>query len=121
MDLQVDTTTGDLALSNNDLVLLDGIQAVAQHIRIRLRFFLGEWFLDSEVGLPYYQQILKKNPNENIVRSVLRKAILTTPGVQEISSFSFEFEGSTRVLTVNFVAKITDSDEPLVFDEELVI
>jgi hypothetical protein len=38
-DLEIDAETFDL-------VLIDGVDAIAQDCDVRLQFFLGEWFLD---------------------------------------------------------------------------
>ncbi len=117
------TTLDDIDFSTEDLEVLDGINAIAQHIRIRLRFFLGEWFLDTRVGVPYYRQILIKGANENIVRETLRRVISETPGVASIEEFSFTFgdaERQARKLVVNFLVK-TDTGETLQFNEPLIL
>ena len=120
MDLALNNA-GDLDLTpSGELVLLDGIDAIAQHIRIRLRFFLGEWFLDQRVGIPYFQQLLGQKPNETAVKSIFRAAILSTPGIESISEMSVDFDGSTRRLGIAFTA-ITTGEETLTFDEELVL
>lgn len=120
-DLKIDTATGDLDLSTNDAILLSDGDDIRQHLRIRLRTFRGSWFLDLNVGIPFYDNILVKNPSINVVRSILRQAILTTPGITGIDTFSFDYDGDTRTLNIELVARITSSDEPLVFTEELVI
>ena len=51
---------------------LDGIR---QQVMLRLGFFKGEWFLDEETGLPWYEEILVKNPNMIRVRDIFRTAI----------------------------------------------
>jgi hypothetical protein len=122
MDLKL-TTLDDIDFSTDDAVLLDGIQAIAQHVKIRLRFFLTEWFLDQRVGVPYYRSILVKNANENIIREILRKVIVQTPGIASLESFTFTFsdtERKERKLLVSFLAK-TDSGELLSFNEPLII
>lgn len=113
------TTAGDLDISSGDYELIDGINAIAQDVKIRLRFFLGEWFLDTRIGVPYFTKILGQKPRENVVRSILRQAILTTPGVLEVSSMSIDFEGAPRRLDVAFTA--TTDEGPLTFDERLIL
>ena len=48
--------------SNNDLVVQPGKlktveegAEVVQHVRSRLLFYLGEWFLDIHAGVPYFK------------------------------------------------------------------
>jgi len=121
MDLKIDTATGDLAIENGDLVLLDGPDAIAQHLSTRLRFWKGDWYLDTRIGIPYLEQILIKAPNENVVRAIFRKAILDTPGVEALRSLLFSYDGAIRRLTIEFDADIVGADEPVSFVEEMII
>ena len=114
------TPDGDLDLSTNDMQLVTGSAEIAQHLRIRLKFFLGEWFLDTRLGVPYIQQILRKRPQLAVVQDILRRTVLSTPGIIEILSFSFELDSVTRRLTVDLRAQIT-GDEVLDFSEELIV
>ena len=118
MDLKLDSN-GDLAIENNDLVLLTGLEAIAQDCQIRLRFFQGEWFLDRRLGTPWYPGILGQKPQSNVVSEILRKVILSTPGILSITFFDPSYDGETRKLTVVFRA---DTEEgPLDFSEEFIV
>jgi len=120
MDLKL-TTDGDLDFSTGDLILLEHPDDIAQHLRIRLRFFLGEWFLDQRIGIPYFEKILIKNPNEAVIRSIYRDVILTTPGVEALRSLELSYDEILRKLTVEFDAQIVGADQPLSFVEELIL
>jgi hypothetical protein len=100
-DLRLNEQTYDLDLVNGDLVLTQSDDAIRQLIVQRLRTFLGEWFLDLSVGVPYFQDILKKNPNIQVVDGVLKQTILDTPGVVELLTFELDFESGTRKLKVD--------------------
>lgn len=71
MQLALDTETWDIGLdgSGNIAVLVDPSALLAQRIQCRLQTFKGECFLDRSVGVPYYEEILKKNPDLGRVRS----------------------------------------------------
>ncbi len=99
----------DLAIENFDLVVLSNVEQVIQHINIRLKFFLGEWFLDITIGIPYYRDVLIKGFDVGTVEAVFKDQILGTPGVTKISEFDLVLE-STRVLTVSFKAVILDEE-----------
>ncbi len=119
-DLKLDTTTGDLELSAaRDLQIVTGIDAIAQHLRIRFNFFFGEWFLNRLLGVPWFEEVLVKAPDLNVVQSLLRDVILTTPGVLEITRFVIDFDGVTRQLSLDFDANTTEG--PLRFTEDFVI
>lgn len=114
------TPGGDIDLSTNDAQLVTGSAEIVQHLRIRLKFFLGEYFLNILLGVPYIQQILRKRPRLAIVQDILRRVVLSTPGVIEILSFSFGLDSVTRRLTVDLRAKITGG-EVIDFSEELIV
>lgn len=101
--------------SNNDLIVRSGKletveegAEVVQHVRSRLLFYLEEWFLDTEAGVPYFQEIFTKPANLANIESIFKSKILRTPGVQRLTDFSMDYEGgSTRRLTVSFSAETT--------------
>lgn len=101
MDFKLDPLTGDLAFENGDLVLVDGTDAIIQQIRIRLNFFLGEWFLDSREGTPWYQ-ILGERPDLGLVYETVRQVLITTPGVESVDTLRVSMDDPVRQLNVTF-------------------
>ncbi len=99
--------------SNNDLLVRSGSFATVedgaetvQHVRTRLQFYLGEWFLDLLAGVPYHQQIFTKPANLANIESIFKTKILNTPGVERLIEFSMDYEGdSVRKHTVSFSAE----------------
>lgn len=107
MDLKLDTTSNDLAIDGGDLVLVDGLDAISQHVRLRLLTLRGEWFLDRTAGTPYLQSIFGKVASLDPVASILRDKILATPGILSFESFSLELDPRTRELSLAFQALTT--------------
>lgn len=105
----VSPNLGDLLVQNGDLVItpttLYGIQ---QHILQRLRIYLGEWYLNTLIGVPYFQQILVKNPIQADIDAIFRTTITQTPGVTALTSYSFAPNFPARQLTVAFSALTTN-------------
>lgn len=95
---------GDLDYSTGTLVFLEDTEAIRQAVLTRLQFFKGEWFLFPDQGLPWFQSILIKNPNANVLNSVFRTAILGVAGVASLTKLDLTFDRGTRKLTVNFAA-----------------
>jgi hypothetical protein len=108
MDIKQDDD-GDLFLNVDDLELTSGLDAKVQHLNQRLRTFLAEWFLDLRVGVAYFQQILLKNPNPAVVDSVLKKEIVNTPGVLQLTFFDLDI-ASNRELTLSFRALTSEGE-----------
>lgn len=103
-DLKLDATTGDLVIEDSDLALVGDLDSIVQDVRLRLGFFRGEWFLDQEEGVPYYEEILVKNPNPTAVREWFRRTIAGTPGIKEVLSLDLDFDRRNRRLSVSFRA-----------------
>lgn len=116
-DLKLDST-GDLQITDGDLVLTTTTDRIDQYVRQRLQTFLGEFFLDTRVGVPYFEHILKKRIDPIVIDSILKKEIIETPGVTEITEFDLDLDSQTRTLTLNFRARTTDGTD-IVFNEEL--
>ena len=120
-DLALDITTGDILIKDAALSIVRGDDALLQHLALRLRFFLGEWFLDLRVGIPYFEDVLIKNPNLITVQGIFREAILETPGVASISRFDLDVDASTRIMTLDFTVIKSADGEPLDFSREFII
>lgn len=106
-DLAMNIATNDLTLKNNDLMLIDNAERVAQQIQITLQFWLGEWFLDTSEGVPYLEHVLVKNPNENHIRQILTEKILSVEGVNSVTSMTLTLERIRRFLTVEYEVDTT--------------
>lgn len=111
MNLLIDQNTYDLDLTNNAASLVDGLDAIHQDWISRLKFIRGEWFLDQRAGIPYFEEILVKQPNPARLRAIFHEATLTTPGIAEIKAFSLDLS-ATRVLTLDIDA-VTDGGESI--------
>ena len=108
MDFKVSDETEDMALENGDIVFVTKADAVKQSVRQRLKMFMGEWFLDLDSGVPYYQDVLVKNPNPTLIEGIFKNEILATPGILELLTFSLDYDNATRKLTIAFTARAYD-------------
>jgi hypothetical protein len=118
MDLKMDTNN-DLDVTAGAVSLVDGVEYVAQNCEIRLKFFLGEWFLDQRLGVPWFQRILGQKPRLNAVSEILQSAALTTPGLDAINEWELDYDGATRALSISFTGQA--GDEPFDFTTELIV
>ena len=101
-DIALNIASNDLVIKNNDLILIDNAERIAQQVLITLRFWLGEWFLDTREGMPYLEYVLVKNPNMSHIRQILTGKIQSVEGVKSIISLDFDFRRVTRELYVDF-------------------
>lgn len=106
-DIQLDRTSHEVIIdpATGDIQLVDGAARVAQQIKVTLLLFLGEWFLDTSFGVPYFEDILVKNPRWGTVSAVLRTRIAAVPGVGRIRRLTLDFNRATRSLSATFEAE----------------
>lgn len=116
-DLKLDDTH-DLELDNGDLLLTEGIDRTRQFLSQRLKFFEGEWFLDTDLGIAYFDEVFVKNPDPIALDTIFKDVILDTPGVLGLEEYEMLLDTATRELKLSFHARTTDG--PIEFVEEEV-
>lgn len=91
---------GDLYI--NEVGDIEVTDDVLQAIKIRLKWFLGEWRLNTEYGMPYFDEVFVKNPSTSLLEDRLRSEILDVEGVQSVDSIKINIDKSTRVSEIQF-------------------
>lgn len=99
------TPAGDLFLNDKGDIALE--ESVAQKIRIRLRWLLGEWRWDEEEGLPYKDELLIKNPDMDSFEMAVREKIFEIEEITEVRDVNIEYDANTRKGKIYFEA-VTD-------------
>lgn len=116
-DIAMDINTNDIVLQNGDILMIDNAERCAQQIAITLRFWLGEWFLNTTEGVPYLEYILVKQPNMAHIRQVLTEQIQSVEGVKSVTDMELTFDQRERHLLVEYTA---DTDYGLVTDKAIL-
>jgi hypothetical protein len=109
---------GDLDMTGGGAALVSGNDETIQNVKIRLRFFRGEWFLDNRLGVPFFADVLVKRPDLQLVEFDLLSAITATPGIAQVTAFSLDWSRAARSLRVDFAA-LTDSGQAFVLAEDI--
>lgn len=97
----------DLSIENFDLQLTSDEQVVAQRVKRALLLFKGEYFLNTDLGLPYYSDILGTKNSLDSIRSLFVNEIKSVEGVKEINNFDMVFNDVTRELSIQLT--LTDT------------
>jgi len=85
----------DYSFGRGQQNLTYGIYAVTQAIKTRLNLLKGEWWENTEEGLPLFQSILGQigtSNNLSIADSLVKERIIGTQDVISIESFSSTYE-----------------------------
>ena len=118
MDILLNNDTS--SPSFNDAVFINGpltlegvsstpAEVVAQRLQIRLQSFLGEWFINTAYGVPYWQRLLGKKINKTAVDRIFQEQILSERGVREITSFSSTLKN--RIYEMSFRVRALDGSQ----------
>ena len=75
---------------------------LAQRLKIKLLTFQSEWFLDTTIGIPYFQTILTRGVSKITIDSIYQEAILSEPDVIEIVEFNSIIDTETRSYRLSF-------------------
>lgn len=114
MDLLLNSDTNDLVFVNGQCPVTQLLTAiVAQRLKITLYTFLGEWFLDTTIGVPYFQQIFGKIRTKATIDLIFQRIISNDPDVIEILSFDSSLTSESRGYSMTFQVRVSDNTESL--------
>lgn len=106
----------DFAFQNGDMTggYVTGDDEVIQRVITRLERETGEWFLNEEAGLPWYQNgngILGSNMRvKGVVNQLIRDKVQDTEGVSRVSRMNTTFDNITRQYAI-YMQIVLDSGE----------
>ena len=86
-------------------------EVVAQRVRQHIEFYQGEWGLNTEAGVPWFQFIYVEPFEQSTAEAILKAAILDVPGVAEILEFDVSIDAASRGFWLNAVRIRTDFNQ----------
>lgn len=90
-------TTNDLVINGGDLVLTTTkTEIAAQTLGITLKTFRGEWFLNSQFGVPYLQEIVGVAKKKEVVDRIFLAEIARNIYVDNINSYRSTYDRDDR-------------------------
>ena len=91
---------GDLHITEQGDVLLT--QSVRQAVKIRLLWFFREWRFAPQNGVPYYEEILVKNPNPERIRRIVKREASSVDEVTAVRNITVEYSKATREALIRY-------------------
>ena len=93
-------TDGDFSAGHGSAdFFIDQPEAVGQSVLTRLRLWTGEWFLNTDEGTPYREQVLGVRKRQT-AGPALKLRVASTEGVTSVDNFAADYDGDARALTV---------------------
>jgi hypothetical protein len=104
--------TGDLTFGSAtglDFQFVTREELVKQSLQIALSTFKGEWFLDTQAGVPYFQDIMDGNKKTGTTEmdALIKDVILDVAEVNRILVYESSFATTSRRLAVQFKVDTT--------------
>ncbi len=111
MGLRLDPQTHDLFVSNFQFAMnTKKTEDLAQRLKIKLLWFLNEWFLDESYGIPYFEKIFVKGSSKDTVDDTFKLAIASEDDVEMLMEYSSVANKSTREFSIEGKVKTTEGD-----------
>lgn len=105
MNLLINDATGDIDIQQNNWVMVQGTEEISQIIKQNLQTVLGEWFLDSSLGLPWFTEIFEKGQSQKNIDTIFIDEIGAAPGVISLVNYSSQLTNkANRLLSIEFQA-----------------
>ncbi|MBM5675617.1 DUF2634 domain-containing protein [Listeria seeligeri] len=116
-DLLIDSN-GDMVISDNDVLMTDGISDIVQSVRMILQTREGEFYFDENSGMNH-ENLFVKQPNFDYIKQDITTAIIEQEErISSVDSVLFDFDKDSRKLYVSI--KMTGIDGPVDVEEVIL-
>jgi hypothetical protein len=105
-DFAIDTATNSFLRKDKGFRFTgDRLEYLAQMVWSAVSLFLGEWYLNAAMGIPYIPKDGNKTEHLPLLEASLQTAITGVEGVIRLTEFNSDFDRAKRTLSVRFVAE----------------
>lgn len=109
---EIDGNIQDIHLDETgNLAMVFDSEAIGEHAKQRTMTFRGEWFLNSNVGVPWLSDIMGREYNPALAEAIIKSTVKRTDGVRSVDSFSIRFVNSRRELAASNITISTVYNE----------
>lgn len=107
--IRLDPATGEIVREAGSSQRVDGLEEVAQHVRVRHRLIRGEVPTNLTLGMRFFGLILGKQVPQEVTESEFVDSAVGTPGVVSVDDISVEI-GDDRVGVVTYSGTVELAD-----------
>ena len=92
------------------------LEYLQQKVRNALSLFLGEWYLDGSLGIPYIPTTDSRTAHRSILESRVQTKLMGIKGIRRLIRFSSGYDPRTREFSIGFAVE-TDAGDTLEMEE----
>lgn len=81
-----------------NLLVVDGLEDVRQRVLMRLRWWIGQWFLQVRDGVPYRPEIFQRSTSVGLAAAVVSDQIKRVPGVTSVRNVIASIDPVSRLM-----------------------
>lgn len=107
--IKLNKETHDLDFTGNTMHFIKDDAATNQRLKIKLWFGLGEWFLNTAKGIPYFKYFFIKKPNQNFIDNILLNVLASDEEVEKV--LRYQTNMVDRALSVEFKVQTVYSEK----------
>ena len=107
---------GDIYITAGQLALVSDGDETSQAVQTRLSTFSGEYFLNVDYGIPYFQ-VLQNQESVEALNISLKSMINGTIGVNKIVDFQTSLSSTTRLYTVKSTVNTIYNDDVITINQ----
>lgn len=109
VDIGIDQLTNDIKHEDGLIGYVNMEDETIQRIRTCLRRIEGEWFLDTNAGLPYFGGQMLGGKDLEYVKLLIREEILSIDGVKKINELNIIMDSKTKKVSLYTEIEINEN------------
>lgn len=95
-----------------------GMEVIAQRVRVRLGTHLGDWPLDTTVGVDWIKHLSQKPVDLPALAAVLSLEILAVPGVTGVQDLTWAQTGTSATISATVRTSLGESLQVVVVPQD---
>lgn len=113
-DILLDSS-GDIKLTPGGDISI--VESPIQEAMIRMKWFLNEWAFDPGKGMPWFEHVFIKNPNEQYIKKLLTDQVMSIESVISVPKMNIAVEKKSRTATIMFSMQTSEGT----YDKEVTL
>lgn len=98
---------GDIVIEDGkDLAFVEGDAAIAQHIRLKLKLQLGEWFLDTNEGTDWDGEVFGLGKTDEQIETEIDRSVRGVLGVTNVTLIEITRDRAQRTVSITVNARV---------------